>query len=148
MADNTVTLCGNLTREPEFVQTSTGTALVRASMATNHRKQVGGKWEDEPSYFDLVLFGDQAMNVLESLHQGDRVMVTGRLKWSSWEKDGQKRSKIEVVVDEIGPSLRWAQAQPTKVTLGKSTAAHIGTAKKALEDAAPSHEWALGEEPF
>jgi single-strand DNA-binding protein len=73
------------------------------------------EWEEATSFFDIVCWREMAENVAESLSRGSRVIVTGRLEQRSWETpDGDKRSKVEVVADEIGPSIRWATAQITK----------------------------------
>ncbi|HLI73595.1 MAG TPA: single-stranded DNA-binding protein, partial [Acidimicrobiales bacterium] len=73
------------------------------------------EWEEATSFFDVVCWREMAENASESLARGSRVIVTGRLEQRSWETpDGDKRSKVEVVADEIGPSLRWATAQVTK----------------------------------
>src|SRR5439155_723820 len=73
------------------------------------------EWEEATSFFDVVCWREMAENTSESLVRGSRVIVTGRLDQRSWENaEGERRSKVEVVADEIGPSLRWATAQVTK----------------------------------
>lgn len=112
MADSTVTLVGNLTRDPEIRFTQAGQAQVTLGVAVNRRYQVNGEWQEKTSYFNVVAWGQLAENVSHSLTKGTRVLVTGRLEQRSWETaDGEKRSVVEVVADEIGPSLRWATAQ-------------------------------------
>ena len=86
-------------------------------MAVNRRRQDRNtnEWKEETSFFDVVTYGTLAENVSESLTRGARVLVQGRLEQRSWEtQDGDKRSKIEVIADEVGPSLRWATADVTK----------------------------------
>jgi single-strand DNA-binding protein len=108
---NNVTLVGNLTRDPELRFTNSGMAVATFGLAVNFRRQRGGEWEEETSFFDITTFAQMAENAAESLNKGNRVLVTGRLQQRSWEnQDGDKRSKVEVVADEIGPSLRWATA--------------------------------------
>ena len=115
--DNSVTLVGNVTRDPELRFTNTGQANVTFGLAVNRRWQnrQTQEWEEATSFFDVVCWREMAENVSETLTRGARVMVAGRLEQRSWEtQDGDKRSKVEVVADEIGPSLRWASAQVTK----------------------------------
>jgi single-strand DNA-binding protein len=114
---NNVVLVGNITRDPELRFTPTGQATASFGLAVNRRWQnrQTQEWEEATSFFDIVCWREMAENVAESLGKGARVVVTGRLDQRSWETaDGEKRSKIEVVADEIGPSLRWATAQVTK----------------------------------
>ena len=116
-SDNSVTLVGNVTRDPELRFTNTGQANVTFGLAVNRRWQnrQTQEWEEATSFFDVVCWREMAENVSETLTRGARVMVAGRLEQRSWEtQDGDKRSKVEVVADEIGPSLRWATAQITK----------------------------------
>lgn len=112
-AGNTVTLVGNTTRDPELRFTANGSAIATFGIAVNRRWQnrQTSEWEEAVSFFNIVAWGQMAENVCESIAKGTRVIVSGRLEQSSWEKDGQKQSKIEVVADEIAPSLRWATAE-------------------------------------
>jgi single-strand DNA-binding protein len=117
MPDNSVTLVGNITRDPELRFTNTGQANVSFGLAVNRRWQnrQTQEWEEATSFFDVVCWREMAENVSETLTRGARVIVNGRLEQRSWEtQDGDKRSKVEVIADEIGPSLRWATAQVTK----------------------------------
>ena len=115
MPDNTVTLVGNLTRTPELRFTSSGKAVTSFSIAVNRRWGQGENAKEETSYFDVSCWSDLAENVAHSVDRGSRVVVTGRLEQRSWEtQDGDKRSKVEVVADEVAPSLRWATAEVTK----------------------------------
>lgn len=99
---NSVTLGGNLTRDPELRYTQGGTAVLSMSVAVNEsRKDGNGEWTDYPNYIDMTLFGKRAEGVSDYLSKGTYVAVTGRLHQNRWEKDGQKRSKVEVVVDNI-----------------------------------------------
>ncbi len=114
---NTVTLVGNVTRDPELRFTPSGQATATFGLAVNRRWQnrQSGEWEEATSFFDVVCWREMAENTSESLTRGARVVVTGRLEQRSWEnQDGERRSKIEVVADDIGPSLRWATATITK----------------------------------
>ncbi len=117
MAGNAVELVGNLTRAPELRFTPNGAAVANFGLAVNRRwrNQQSNEWEEQTSFFDVVCWRDLAENVAESLDRGTRVVVVGRLEQRSWEnQDGEKRSKVEVVADEVGPSLRWATASVSK----------------------------------
>lgn len=99
---NSVTLGGNLTRDPELRCTQGGTAVLSMSVAVNEsRKDGNGEWSDYPNYIDMTLFGKRAESVSDYLSKGTYVAVTGRLHQNRWEKDGRKRSKVEVFVDNI-----------------------------------------------
>src|SRR4051812_24623604 len=114
---NSITLVGNITRDPELRFTASGQATATFGLAVNRRWQnrQTNDWEEATSFFDVVCWREMAENASESLNRGARVIVTGRLEQRSWEtQEGEKRSKIEVVADEIGPSLRWATAAVTK----------------------------------
>jgi single-strand DNA-binding protein len=114
---NSVTVVGNVTRDPELRFTPSGQATASFGLAVNRRWQnrQSGEWEEAVSFFDVVCWREMAENASESLSRGSRVIVTGRLEQRSWEtQEGEKRSKIEIVADEIGPSLRWATASITK----------------------------------
>ena len=117
MAGNAVVLVGNVTRDPELRFTPSGQATATFGLAVNRRWQnrQTQEWEEATSFFDVVCWRDMAENAAESLGKGSRIIVSGRLEQRSWEtSDGDRRSKVEVVADEIGPSLRWATAQVTK----------------------------------
>jgi single-strand DNA-binding protein len=117
MADSNVTIVGNITRDPEIRYTANGAAKASFGVAVSRRWQNRNsqEWEEQTSFFNVVCWREMAENVAESLGKGARVIVTGRLEQRSWEtENGEKRSVVEVVADEIGPSLRWATAQTTK----------------------------------
>ncbi len=117
MPDNSVTLVGNITRDPELRFTNTGQPTASFGLAVNRRWQnrQTQEWEEATSFFTVVCWREMAENVSKSLSRGARVVVTGRLEQRSWETpDGDRRSKVEVTADEVGPSLRWATAQVTK----------------------------------
>jgi single-strand DNA-binding protein len=112
MADSTVTLVGNLTRDPELRFTQGGRAVATLGMAVSRRYQVNNEWQEQTSFFNVVCWGTLGENAAASLTKGTRIMCTGRLEQRQYEtQDGDKRSIVEVVADEIGPSLRWATAQ-------------------------------------
>jgi single-strand DNA-binding protein len=110
---NSTTICGNLAREPEIRYTKEGQATTQLGVAVNRRWQdrTTNEWQEATSFFDVVCWRDLAENVALSLTKGMRVVVTGRIEQRSWETDdGEHRSKVEIVADEIGPSLRFATA--------------------------------------
>jgi single-strand DNA-binding protein len=110
---NSTTICGNLIREPEIRYTREGQATTQLGVAVNRRWQdrTTNEWQEATSFFDVVCWRDLAENVALSLTKGMRVVVTGRIEQRSWETDdGEHRSKVEIVADEIGPSLRFATA--------------------------------------
>ena len=112
MAANTVTLIGNLTRDPELRYTTGGRGVASFGLAVNRRYMQNNEWQEQTSFFNIVCWGELGENVSATLTKGARTIVTGRLEQRSWEtQDGDKRSVVEVVADEVGPSLRWAQAQ-------------------------------------
>ena len=113
---NTVTIVGNATREPELRFTASGPAVATFGVAVNRRWQNrNNEWEESTSFFDVTCWAQLAENVAESVPKGGRVVVTGRLDQRSWEtQEGDKRSKVEIVADDVAPSLRWATAQITK----------------------------------
>ncbi|MEX1007018.1 MAG: single-stranded DNA-binding protein [Acidimicrobiia bacterium] len=114
MADSTVTIVGNLTRDPEIRYTTGGAAKASFGVAVSRRWQnrQSQEWEEQTSFFNVVCWREMAENVAESIGKGSRVVVTGRLEQRSWEtENGDKRSVVEIVADEVGPSLRWATAK-------------------------------------
>jgi len=108
-----VTIVGNLTRDPELRFTPSGAPVTTFGVAVNRRWQNrdSQQWEESTSFFNVTCWRDLAQNVGESLEKGSRVLVSGRLDQRSWEtQDGERRSVVEIVADEVGPSLRWATA--------------------------------------
>lgn len=118
---NSIHLVGNLTRDPELRYTTGGRGVATFGLACNRRYQRNGEWQEEVSFFNVVCWGDMGENASASLTKGSRCIVTGRLQQRSWETDtGEKRSVVEVIADEIGPSLRWATAQIERTEREKS----------------------------
>ena len=112
------TITGNLTREPEIRYTKEGQATTQLGVAVTRRWQdrTTAEWQEATSFFDVVCWRDLAENVALSLTKGMRVVVSGRLEQRSWEtEDGEHRSKVEIVADEIGPSLRFATADVHRI---------------------------------
>lgn len=112
MSINRVILSGNLTRDPEMRATTSGLQIVNFGIAVNDRRRNSqGEWEDVPNFIDCVMFGSRGEAVSRYLSKGSKISLEGKLHYSSWERDGQKRSKIEVVVDQIEFMSRSGQAQ-------------------------------------
>jgi single-strand DNA-binding protein len=114
---NTIVLVGNVTRDPELRFTPNGQATASFGLAVNRRWQnrQTQEWEEATSFFDVVCWRELADNVSATLSKGARVIVTGRLEQRTWETpEGDKRSRVEVIADEVGPSLRWATCQIEK----------------------------------
>jgi single-strand DNA-binding protein len=114
---STVTIVGNLTKDPELRFTPTGQATASFGVAVNRRWQnrQTNEWEEATSFFDVVAWGSLAENLADSVHRGDRVVIEGRLDQRSWENNqGEKRSKIEITANEFAPSLRWATVEISK----------------------------------
>jgi single-strand DNA-binding protein len=114
MADSTVTIVGNVTRDPEMRYTPSGVAKASFGVAVSRRWQnrTSHEWEEQTSFFNVVCWREMAENVCESIGKGARIVVSGRLEQRSWEtENGDKRSVVEIVADDIGPSLRWATAE-------------------------------------
>lgn len=103
MSINRVVISGNLTRDPDLRSTASGMPVLGFGVAVNDRRknQQTGEWEDYPNFIDCTMFGARAQSVSRFLSKGSKVVIEGKLRWSQWERDGQKRSKIEVIVDEI-----------------------------------------------
>lgn len=103
MSINRVVISGNLTRDPELRQTAGGMQILGFGVAVNDRRknQQTGEWEDCPNFIDCTMFGNRAQSVSRFLSKGSKVAIEGKLRWSQWERDGQKRSKIEVIVDVL-----------------------------------------------
>ncbi len=117
MADSFVTLVGNITRDPELRFTSSGQAIASFGIAVNRRWQKNGEWQEQTSFFNVTAWAQLGENVAQSLGKGARVIVTGRLEQREYEtREGEKRTAVDIVADEIGPSLRWATAQVEKTS--------------------------------
>ena len=157
MADSTVTIVGNVTRDPELRYTPSGAANASFGVAVNRRWRdtQTNDWKEQVSFFDVVCWREMADNAYESLSKGTRIVVTGRLEQRSWEdSEGNKKSKVEIVADEIGPSLRWASAEITKNERRSPDSGGQGggggrPVQNAPQAAAPAGGgYAYDEEPF
>lgn len=120
MSENSVTLVGNLTDDPELRFTAQGAAVANFRIAVSKRIKdpQTNEWKDgDTSFFRINVWRQLAENVAESLTRGTRVVVTGTLKMRQWEtQEGEKRSVVEVEATEVGPSLKWATAKIEKTS--------------------------------
>ena len=138
MSINRVNITGNLTRDPELRATAGGTQMLAFGVAVNDRRKnpQTGAWEDVPNFVDCIVFGSRAEAVSRFISKGSKVAIEGKLRYSAWEtKEGQRRSKLEVIVDEIeflsrsnGQQVTSPAAEAAKVA---DTPAY--SAPKALE---------------
>ena len=116
MADSTVTIVGNITRDPELRFTAGGKGVASFGVAVGRRYQQNGEWQEKTSFFNVTAWDTLGENIAASLTKGTRVIVTGRLEQREYEtKEGEKRNVVEIVADEIGPSLRWARAEVERI---------------------------------
>lgn len=149
MSDNTTTVIGNLARDPELRFTPSGQAVATFGIAVNRRWQnrQTQAWEEATSFLDVVCWAQLAENVSESLTKGARVIVTGRLDQRTWETaEGDKRSKIEIVADDVGPALKWATCAVTRNE--RSDNSYTGASKPTEPVYNPPANYAPNEEPF
>ena len=150
--DNTVTVVGNVTRDPELRFTQGGMAVVNFGVAWNKRRNDG---DDEVSFFDVTCFRQLAENVADSVTKGARVVIYGTLSQRSWEnQQGERRSKVEILADDVAPSLKWASAEITRNEFRGSSddGGRQGTAgaprSGGAERSQPQPTYDLDEEPF
>jgi single-strand DNA-binding protein len=149
---NTVTVSGNITREIELRFTTGGQPTCNFGLAVSRRWQnrQSQEWEESTSFFDVVCWGKLAENVAGSFGRGSRVVVNGRLDQRSWEtQDGDKRSKIEVVADDVAPSMQYATVVVTKNPRADHDNGNGHGDAAAAPAAAPAAGYASSaEEPF
>jgi single-strand DNA-binding protein len=115
---NRVILTGNLTRDPELRSTPSGTSICELGLAVNEREKVAEEWRDRVNFFNVVVWGAQAENAARYLSKGSRIAVDGRLRYESWETDGQKRSTVKVVAQAI----EYLHSKPEKAEAGTAGA--------------------------
>lgn len=146
--DNTVTVVGNVTRDPELRYTSGGAAVTSFGLAWNQKGRDGQ--EDKVSFFDVTCWRQLAENVSESITKGSRVVVYGRLEQRSWQtQEGDKRTKVEIIADDVAPSLKWASAEISRNEFrggGESMGGSQGGTPQPAANT-PS-DYNLDEEPF
>ena len=139
MGINRVCISGNLTRDPELRSMAGGTSVMGFGVAVNERRKNNrtGEWEDYPNFVDCTLFGKRAEALEQYLTKGAKVAIEGRLHYSSWEKDGQRRSKLGVIVEEVELMSRRDGEQ------------HQSYAQQGYQQAPQAHEACYDEDiPF
>lgn len=153
--DNYIQIIGNVTRDPELRFTTSGAAVCSFGIAwTPRRRNPNGEWEDgDTSFFNCSAWRDLGENIAASITKGTRVVVTGSVRSRDWEdRDGNKRTSIEIDVDECSPSLRWAQARIERTERssggGGSSGGGSGGGSAAAPAARPSDPVYGDEEPF
>jgi single-strand DNA-binding protein len=162
MADNTITVVGNLTRDPEIRYTAGGKGVANLDIAVNRKwmNRQTNEWEERTSFFKVVVFGEMADHCSESLQKGNRVLVTGRLEQRSWETEkGEKRNAVEIVADEVAPSLRYATAEVKRTERREGGSNYGGNSggnsgggnsggRESSNEPAPAYDGFGDEEPF
>lgn len=141
---NIVIQTGNLTRDVEKRTSPGGTVVANIRIGVNGRRKVGDEWVDKPNFFTIVTFGKQAENDAKYLKKGRRILVEGRLDWSEYEKDGDKRQGVQIIASRI-------QYLPTKASIEAQAAADAQTTMAEAEQPAgepvPSEPEAAAETP-
>jgi single-strand DNA-binding protein len=148
MSTNSVVLVGNLVEDPELRFTPSGVQMTKLRFAVNRRwRDQQGEWQEETSFFGGTLWRDHAENAAETLQKGMRVIVVGRLEQRNWEtQEGEKRSIIEVSIEEIGPSLRWATATVNRTA--RSGGSEFGGGSTVPPGPVAREEYGPDEAPF
>ena len=147
MSINRVNITGNLTRDPELRATAGGTQILAFGVAVNDRRKnpQTGAWEDVPNFVDCIVFGSRAEAVSRFISKGSKVAIEGKLRYSAWEnKEGQRRSKLEVIVDEIDFLSRQGQ----QVTSPAAEAAKVADTPAYGTPRAPEPEFYDADIPF
>ena len=147
MSINRVNITGNLTRDPELRATAGGTQMLAFGVAVNDRRKnpQTGAWEDVPNFVDCIVFGSRAEAVSRFISKWSKVAIEGKLRYSSWEnKEGQRRSKLEVIVDEIDFLSRQGQ----QVTSPAAEAAKVADTPAYGTPRAPEPEFYDADIPF
>jgi single-strand DNA-binding protein len=156
MSDNNITIVGNLTKDPELKYGENGTAYLLYSIAVNRgKKNAQGEWENVAHYFDCVSYGDLAENIANTFSKGNRLIVSGNLQQRNWETpEGQRRSSVQILADEVGASVRWATALVTKTErpdagqFNRQQARSSAPQRETVPATSSSEQYSFEEEPF
>lgn len=147
MSINRVNITGNLTHDPELRATAGGTQILAFGVAVNDRRKnpQTGEWEDVPNFVDCIVFGQRAEAVSRFISKGSKVAIEGKLRYSAWEtKEGQRRSKLEVIVDEI----EFMSRQGQQVTSPAAEAAKVADVPAYSAPRAPEPDLYDADIPF
>lgn len=133
---NSVTVSGNLTRDPELITTASGIEICKFGIAVNERRKVDEEWTDVAHFFDVTYFGRRGELMAEKANKGDRAYVTGRLEYQSWEdkESGQKRSKVGIIANEVEGEFVFRAAGSNERPV---QAAGAGSRKRSADDDIP-----------
>lgn len=145
MSDHT--FVGTIGRDPELRYTAGGRAVTNFSIACSRRFQKDNEWQEVTTWFNVTCWADLAEHVAQSLAKGNRVIVTGRIEIREYEKDGAKRTSVDIVADEIGPSLRWANCSVERVEREKDGESNRNTRGRG-QAPQQSSSYDRDEEPF
>jgi single-strand DNA-binding protein len=137
---NIVIVTGNLTRDVETRKSPGGIMVANIRIGVNGRRKVGDEWVDKPNFFTVVTFGKQAENDARYLKKGRRILVEGRLDWSEYEKDGDKRQGVQIIASRI-------QYLPTKASIEAQAAAETQTTMAEPAAGEPAEAPAEAQEP-
>ncbi len=150
--DTIITVIGNLTADPELRFTSSGAAVANFTVASTPRTfdRSSGEWKDgEALFLRCNIWRQAAENVAESLTKGSRVIVNGRLKQRSFEtREGERRTVVELEVDEIGPSLRYATAKVNKISRSDSGGGGFGSGRSGGGSGGSGGSGAPADDPW
>jgi len=117
MSINHVVVSGNLTRDPDERRTASGMAILKLGVAVNDRQKKGDEWVDYPNFLDVTVFGKRAESLANKLAKGSKVYVVGKLRWSQWDSNGEKRSKVEIIADTVEYERRDRDEQPAQQSM-------------------------------
>ena len=137
MIGNSITIVGNLTRDPELRHTANGFSVADIGVAVNRRFERKGQQVEEVSYFDVTCWGSLGENVSSSLGKGTRVIVMGRLEQQRYEtREGEKRSSMKIIADEVGPALTWAttSVERTSPNRGNDSSSNAGGGESGSQE--------------
>lgn len=144
MSINSVTLSGNLGRDPELRTTAAGSHILTFSLAVSDRsKNSNGEWTDYTNWVDVVVFGNRAEGLSRILTKGMKVTINGKIRYSSWEKDGQTRSKIEVIANDVDIMQRREDNG-----YANSVQTYSAPKQQARRQAAPAYDDDFDDLPF
>ena len=143
---NRVFITGNLIRDPELRTTASGSAVLSFGVAVvdSVKNQQTGEWEDRPNWVDCTLFGSRAQAISGYLHKGSKVAIDGRLHWSQWERNGEKRSKLEVIINDIQflSPREGAQSAPQQPQYQQPAPTYQQTAQQPLQQPQTAPQYA------
>ena len=135
MADNTVTLVGSLGKDVELRYTTGGRGVASFSIAVSRRWKQGDEWQEQTSWFNIVAWADLGENCAASLSKGNRVIVQGRLEQRDYtDREGNKKYITEVIADAVGPDLRWATVEVTRIERDKASSGGGGQSRSRQPD--------------